>query len=68
MSDDKIRVVETNFSRAAFKNLSHKERLKLSKTALDLFSFLNQSDMLHKVKSTKRSYLVEDPAQNMESD
>lgn len=55
ISDDKIRVVET------FKNLFDKERLKLSKTAQDLFSFFNLFDMLHKVKGTMRLYLVKDP-------
>ena len=59
ISNDKITVVKTNFSCAAFKNLSDKKRSKLSD------SFLNQFAMLHKVKSAMR--LVEDPVQNKES-
>ena len=65
MSNNKITVVKTNFSCAAFENLSDKERSKLSETTQDLFSFLNQFTMLHKVKSAMR--LVEDPVQNIES-
>ena len=61
MFDDKIACT-------AFKNLSDKERLKLGQTAQDLFSFLNQFVVLHKVKSITRLYLVQDPAQNIESD
>ena len=68
MSNDKISYFETNFSRAAFKNLSDQERSKLSETAQDVISFLNQFAMLHKVKSKVRLWLVEDPVQNIESD
>ena len=45
-----------------------KERSKLSETAQDLFSFLNQFAELLKVESTLRLYLVEDPVQNIECD
>ena len=39
MYDDKITFVKTNFSHAAFENLSDNEKSKLSETAQDLFSF-----------------------------
>lgn len=41
-SDNRITVMETNLSRAAFQNLTDNEKSKLSKTAQDLFNFLNQ--------------------------
>lgn len=41
-SDNRITVMETNLSRAAFQNLADKEKSKLSDTAQDLFNFLNQ--------------------------
>ena len=65
--NDKITVVKTKFSSAAFKSLSDKEILKLSETAQKLFSFLNQFPMLHKATSI-RLYLVEGPVQNIEND
>ena len=57
ISDDKVTVVKTNFSRAVFENLLDKEKSKL-----------NQFAMLHKVMSTKRLFIVDDRAQNIESD
>ena len=42
--------METNFLRAAFENLTDMEKLVLNETAQDLFSFLNQFDMFHKVR------------------
>ena len=68
MSNDKILVVEINFSGTAFENLPDKARSKLSETAQDLFNILNQFAMLHKVKSKIKSYLVKNPVQNIESD
>lgn len=41
-SDNRITVMETNLSRAAFQNLGDKEKSKHSETAQDLFNFLNQ--------------------------
>ena len=45
MFNDKITVVETNFSCTTFENLSDKERSKLSLTAQDLFSLIKQFAM-----------------------
>ena len=54
MFNDKITVVETNFSHA------------VSLTQISLF--LNQFIMLYKDRTTMRLYLVEDPVENIESD
>ena len=65
---EKFNVFDDKIACTAFKNLSDKERLKLGQIAQDFFSFLNQFVVLHKVKSTTRLYLVQDPAQNIGSD
>ena len=50
-------MVVANFSRGAFENLSDKEKSKLSGTAQDLFSFINQLAIYHKVKNNIKIYL-----------
>ena len=59
-------LVEANVSCAAFKNLSNEERSKLSETSQDLFHFLNQFAMMHKVTNGMKAHLIGDPIQNIE--
>ena len=48
--------------------LAKKDQNSLKLTIQDLSSFLNEFTMIHKVKSTMRLCIVEDPVQNIESE
>ena len=50
-------MVVANFAREAFENLSDKKKSKLSETAQDLFSLINQFATFHKVKNNIKIYL-----------
>ena len=59
LTDDKLTIVQKNFSGSSYESLNNKEKSKLSDTAKDLFHFISQFPSYHNVKDNVQMDLLE---------